>query len=455
MQTRIEVSVSHVNYISNHIAHSTRNIVSGNTTSNSSTRASTLDDNHRADVHYSDAFRSRCYSDDVVNDNFITEVPNAFSSDTDGDSNVGQSVEASFEEDFCELENVDPALMFPQQDIDVEGQNNGKKLTDDLAEIKDKMHEVTWHLFDDQTYVLKHKNTVFFGEGKKSEKKRNSDIKKQLDKYLGVGKYSHKNPFVARVGMYVEPIIGSSYSFLCFFRAAFNIFTWQDPMMTFWVSFFTGILVVVLFIFPWRLFLFTVGFLIVGPQNWIVRILRERGHLPPAPKYKQVTKLPVDDIHECPTHAPIFTSDDRKPGNEQRHIQPTLIDPREIHNVVVPYTPLMYQRCYDWPPEVEYALVRKEVSNTEEKKKIISKENTKIKFLDNYRWGEQQKHGLRNRFYRRQYQSTSNAPSSSLDRGHTSIMSVSPFQRGRSQPPMTRVSTHKRSSSVDDISFLS
>jgi len=267
-----------------------------------------------------------------------------------------------------ESEEIDPALIFPEQNIDIQGPSTGKKLTDDLAEIKDKMHELTWHLFDDHTYVIKNPNALFFGESTKPKptKRKKADPTKKLDKYLHMGQYSHSNPFVARVGMYVEPIIGSTYSILCLFRAGFNIVTWRDPMLTFWLSLICGVLSIILFFFPWRIFLFIVGVVLIGPQNWIIRILREQGRLPPAPKYssrKEDISAANDDIFsELPIDKPVFTRDCRRSGNDPMKPIASSVDPREIHHVVVPYSALCHQRCNDWPPEPQYARVERKTN---------------------------------------------------------------------------------------------
>jgi hypothetical protein len=257
-------------------------------------------------------------------------------------------------------EEIDPAEqeLWPEQNIDIEGKNTGKKLTDDLVDIKDKVHELTWHRFDDHVYAVK-PDSVYFRHGKKSERRR-KDIKKQLNKLLNVGQYSHSNPFVARVGLYVDPIIGSLYSFLCLFRAGFNVFTWQDPILTFWLSLVSGCLAFVLFFFPWRLFLFLSGFWFVGPQNWIIRILRERGHLPPLKKRSPEDNQKKEEDRPLEGQ-PIFTENHRKVGNDKQMAAGD-IDPREVHSVVVPCSPMMYQRFYDWPPEPMYAQVKPDAS---------------------------------------------------------------------------------------------
>jgi hypothetical protein len=132
-------------------------------------------------------------------------------------------------------------------------------------------------------------------------------------------------------------------------------------MLTFWLSVFCGVSALVLFFFPWRAFLFMLGFWLVGPQNWIFRILRERGHLPPLKKHRRAsldTKSAADlkkDVDELRKAQPVFSSTHTQGNGEQQDAD---VDPREVHGVVVPYGPLMYQRFYDWPPEPLYAQIK-------------------------------------------------------------------------------------------------
>jgi hypothetical protein len=314
---------------------------------------------HSADDPNDPLVRNRAYSADT--DLSIPSMPSRF-----GPNRIGMSdVYSMASSDDGELdgyydEEIDPATqnLWPEQNIDIEGKNTGKKLTDDLVDIKDKVHELTWHRFDDHVYNVK-PDSVYFGQAKRPERRR-KDVKKQLNKLLNVGQYSHSNPFVARVGLYVDPIIQSLYSFLCLFRAGFNVFTWQDPILTFWLSLFSLCLAFILFFFPWRLFLFLSGFWFVGPQNWIIRILRERGHLPPIKKRSPEDSKKKEEDRPIEGQ-PMFTENHRKHGNETL-VTPTGIDPREVHCVVVPCSPMMYQRFYDWPPEPMFAQVKPDAS---------------------------------------------------------------------------------------------
>ena len=252
---------------------------------------------------------------------------------------------------------VAPAVTIPDQDIDYEDNSsnekkkNRKRLTEDLGEVKEKMHELTLHKFNSPAYVVKDSNSRYFYYHQTSAKRRKLDISSNLDKLLNVGQYSHSNPVVARVGQYVEPIIGASHSFLCAFRALFNVMTWRDPFLTFWVSLVGFALVVILFIFPWRLALFGLGLWFVGPQNWAIRILRKRGILPPK---KERTKEAAPENMEVPCDQVVFRGHISQDDKRKPHSQ---ADPKEIQYVVVPYSPLMAQRFYDWPPERDYAHV--------------------------------------------------------------------------------------------------
>jgi hypothetical protein len=427
LQSGLDVGVSRVNYLSTHVSHvaqSTRNLVSGNGNMTVVPRRTLLQNSAQLDS-----------VNDLSDDGGINT--SALHLDTDVAWNFGASVEDSvLKKVDKETSEIDPALVFPEQDIDVDGPKSAKTLTDDLAEVKDKMHELTWHLFDDHPYIVKNTNTVFFGDSKKSEKRRKPDVNKELDRFLGLGKYSYSNPFVSRVGLYVEPIIGSAYSFLCLFRAGFNVITWRDPMLTFWVSLFCGLLVIVLFVFPWRLFLFVVGVLLVGPQNWLIRILRQHGHLPPEHGYKSSNKMLhmfTEEIKEIPTDVPIITAADRKPGNEPRSSKKIQDDPREIHHVVIPTTPLIYQRCYDWPPEPKYSNVTQDTTIEEEEKPRLSRwdaastmssgatKTTETIATDAYSTVTRQQMGIRNRFNRKYLYSDGDIISSEIQIPTTAV----------------------------------
>mmetsp|Transcript_18701 Transcript_18701/g.27673 ORF Transcript_18701/g.27673 Transcript_18701/m.27673 type:complete len:1202 (-) Transcript_18701:122-3727(-) len=248
---------------------------------------------------------------------------------------------------------INPRDLIPDQDIDFVIDNGGKKLTDDLVEIRENMHRLTWNLFNDRTHVIKDDDVTFFGADKKSTKKKNVD--QQLQRLLDVGGYSHSNPFVARAGLYMMPLVGAALSFLSVARSSFNVWTWRDPFLSFWFSIFGILLAFILFIFPWRLFSFVAGIILVGPQNWVMRILRERRGIPSS----TVINNENDEKSENVTNGqPLFKSHPQ-PNHRYTEINAATINPKKVHHVVVPYSPLKYQnRFYDWPPEPEHCTVK-------------------------------------------------------------------------------------------------
>jgi hypothetical protein len=143
-------------------------------------------------------------------------------------------------------------------------------------------------------------------------------------------------------------------TFLYFFRAMFNIFTWQDPVLCFWLCFIGPPLAVVLYLCPYRIISFFLGMYWLGPQNYFLRIYREskEGYEPPnfdvIVKTKKIEK--IDEFHEMQ----FFSSE--APGNQQ--IRFRNIDPAQVKQIVVPSNVMMYgSRFYDWPPEPKYCRV--------------------------------------------------------------------------------------------------
>eukprot|EP00523_Entomoneis_sp_CCMP467_P005601 CAMPEP_0168752120 /NCGR_PEP_ID=MMETSP0724-20121128/18218_1 /TAXON_ID=265536 /ORGANISM="Amphiprora sp., Strain CCMP467" /LENGTH=1229 /DNA_ID=CAMNT_0008800351 /DNA_START=20 /DNA_END=3710 /DNA_ORIENTATION=+ len=248
-------------------------------------------------------------------------------------------------------DKLNPVHLMREQDMDWRNPNSSNaKITDELERIRDKMHELTWNNFNDRVYVIKDPaNSFYFGETKKRERRRTKHLSRKLDKLLGLKSYSNSNPIVSRLSLFVEPMIMAVYGFLSFFRAGFNIMSWQDPYLTFLLFIFLCVLSIVLFLLPWRTCLFAAGIVLVGPQNLVIRLLRERGVIPP-PKRKRHKEEPEEEDQH------VFHSHKRTDGILGPKPPPD-VDPREINHIVVPYSPFMYQRMYDWPPEQQYATV--------------------------------------------------------------------------------------------------
>jgi len=303
-------------------------------------------------------------------------ISNSTSYDEDELSNSLPSQHSHRSEIPYEL--LPPYLRIPEQDIDRQGPSSGTKLSDDMAEIKEQMHKFTCHLFNDKTHIIKHNEAVYFGSvTKQGTKRRKHDVDTELQRLLQTGQYSHGNIIVSRIGQYLEPLVGGAQAWLCGCRAAVNIYTWQDPFLSFWVSLLGIVTVAILFVFPWRIFLFAVGLLVVGPQNYIFRWAKEsrERRKPQPPRPRSISSDEVSLIERFPDDQQLFAGHPAL-NHLAAPIDQNQIDPREVHYVVVPYSPLMYQRFYDWPPESAYAHVKKkpplqlEQTNQEQNKSV-------------------------------------------------------------------------------------
>jgi hypothetical protein len=309
--------------------------------------------------------------------------------DVDGKSTAFEEDEVEEEDDGFIVE-IKVLNKPPQQDINIKGKG-GKKLTDQLAEARHKVHGILLHAFNDRTYKIDDKGAKAAQSGNNigiSQKSHSKPLQKSLfkrsasrdepqkspstdelkpgvdvaarkddyNKLLAIDKYSHGNPWVNKVGVILQPIVEIALEWLCLFRALFNIFTWRDPILSFWISIIGPVLVVVLHLFPWRWVMGIVGLLVMGPQNWLLRVMRERKEdFEPYDVDKIVKKKRVkEEIEPEEEELPLFSmyAPDNRPVNNSQ------IDPSNVRKIVVPYSPLMYQRFYDWPPENEYARVR-------------------------------------------------------------------------------------------------
>jgi len=259
-------------------------------------------------------------------------------------------------------------------------------LAKSLEKTKKHVSGIFYHCFDDQVYKID-KNvfpikmeTNNDAQDKKKKKKRGlfkravseTELKEEeerqkklqmtpyeiqqdeLDKVLLINQYSHWNPWINRIAVVMQPLLEMAQTFLYFFRAMFNIFTWQDPVLCFWLCFIGPPLALVLYVCPYRIISFFLGMYWLGPQNYFLRIYREskEGYEPPnfdlIVKTKKIEK--VDEFHEMQ----FFSSE--APGNQQ--IRFRNIDPAQVKQIVVPSNVMMYgSRFYDWPPEPKYCRV--------------------------------------------------------------------------------------------------
>jgi hypothetical protein len=267
-------------------------------------------------------------------------------------------------------EDLPPYLRYPDQDMDSKRTTKKKRLIDGLDELRENVHKMTFRLFRDRTHIPPEGGALPFRSVRGSGKSAMA-LEVELERLLNIGPFSSSNPVTARIGMYMEPLVDAMQCVLAMTRVVYNVLTWRDPMLSFWVTALFIVSSIVLFLFPWRLFLCVVGLGSFGPQNWILRELNDKNMAPVCVerllasmkssnridsfkrnrKVKRSVIQKVDDI----TNQPIIschTSDNSVPA----HLSHGDVDPRSLHQVCVPYSQLNgTQRFYDWPPESQYA----------------------------------------------------------------------------------------------------
>jgi hypothetical protein len=298
-----------------------------------------------------------------------------------------KTVQLNSEDLAQDEEGVDPNFEIkvlkppPPQDINFKPTQKPRHITEVMAEARHKFHGfLLGHAFNDRVYpkpsaqffpqlparavgkgrlrtLMKRKLPSFSDQHNQPSVTQESDpavIEDEYNRLLEIGIYSHPNPLFKRLGVVVQPIVEMVLGGLCAFRALFNIFTWRDPILTFWITLLGPILVLVLHVFPWRLVLGIVGIVLFGPQNLFIRLYREYKFGPenfdPDRIVKKRKKPKPPDNVDVPYFS-MYAPENQYVYNEE-------IDHTVVRKVVVPHSPLMYnQRFYDFPPETEYARV--------------------------------------------------------------------------------------------------
>eukprot|EP00980_Cylindrotheca_fusiformis_P006234 scaffold1334_cov123-Cylindrotheca_fusiformis.AAC.4 len=276
----------------------------------------------------------------------------------------------------------------PNQDFSKRSGGGDKPFSKSMSEIRHKVHGVFFHLFNDRVYKVD--QTLFpakhpeenaadakavttkrglFGRRKLSnetdkDKEKGGKKKKELrtpyderveeyDRILQINKYSHPNPWINRVAVIVQPMVEIVQVPLFFSRAVFNLMTWQDVILSFWVAIIGPGLVLVLHFMPYRILFGIAGVYLFGPQNWLYRLFQQTkpGYEPPT--FDRIIKRKKAQKQEPYSEIQLFSS--MAPGNQ--HIKFKNVDPQQVKQVIVPSSVLKYNRFYDWPPEPEYARV--------------------------------------------------------------------------------------------------
>jgi len=231
----------------------------------------------------------------------------------------------------------------PEQDASVHVKAR-KTLKEELVHNKNLLHKHSMRMFDDRLFIVN------------EDDPGNTAGEELLNQQIGTNK--HKNPMVSIMAEFIAPALEMLKVGLSVWRAGFNLFTWRDPFLTSLFLFGTAFLLIVLLIFPWRLFFFVIGFGAVGPQNWALRVV---GKLPPKKKKKPSVAddaskkndakskknkaLREEDSCNFQFHNHLATDAGKDVRDEKWGKSTT-----SVHRAVVPNSPLLSRRFYDWPP---------------------------------------------------------------------------------------------------------
>jgi len=219
-------------------------------------------------------------------------------------------------------------LIIPDQNVKAKSAKKKGNMQQDIEKLHLKVSRATLYFFEDRVF--------------------STEDKDEAQKCLSL--YKSKNPIRRKI----DPLLGSVMKIfetqLSFVRAVFNICMWTDPMLSFWFTLFVFGLMVVLFIFPWRLFFFVVGVLGLGPQNYFLYDLyllkrSSKSKTTPTtkdPSRKQRNSMEASDAAEDLSTSPLLFRDNAwmKPDGKLR-------------NLIIPGADCVFRfnRFYDWPPE--------------------------------------------------------------------------------------------------------
>jgi len=263
-------------------------------------------------------------------------------------------------------------LPLPEQDI-LKRSVSKTTLTEEFVEFREKMHKATFRLFDDRPYYIAPSTDSTLGERAPDSKEKEEERQRELDTILGI-QASH-NPLVSKFEEFFKPLIQIGLIQNCVFRAGFNLFMWKDPYLSFWGLASCFVLLTLLVVFPWRPFLYALGLFFVGPQNWLLRVIKhklnwfssKKDATPNINSKTASTQIQPQDKNHIERSKQ--RNDRKKKGEFKNQSYPpgsifhghsvanNSKNPKQdvpisiTYDAVVPYSPLLYNRFYDWPPD--------------------------------------------------------------------------------------------------------
>lgn len=264
----------------------------------------------------------------------------------------------------------------PEQNVSVKQgkKKKDKSIKQELEEVEEKVQKALRYVFQYHTYCLTESNESPFGKKATSEKGDDVyDSKRDLDKLLGVGQFSQWNPILSKVTCQLIPITRIFGVILMLYRSFYNIVTWRDPILTFWISIAGMTSLAVLLVFPWRQAFFLVGLFVLGPQNFVYRIVRQHflyktKNKRPGRFARAIREILKDDDGNSGVWAKNGREKVQSTGNAMS--QPLFRCHAPVNNplvkrtnnvgaqyVAVPYSAVYFNRFFDWPPDPDHTRV--------------------------------------------------------------------------------------------------
>ena len=104
-----------------------------------------------------------------------------------------------------------PRLCFkkplPEQDIDKKNPKSDKTIAQELHDVEEKVHKFTGRLFDNHTYMITDTSVAPWGRRHQRKDEGGYDVKRDLDKLLGLGQFSQWNPLVSKFALMIDPLV--------------------------------------------------------------------------------------------------------------------------------------------------------------------------------------------------------------------------------------------------------
>mmetsp|Transcript_49034 Transcript_49034/g.59161 ORF Transcript_49034/g.59161 Transcript_49034/m.59161 type:complete len:1148 (-) Transcript_49034:23-3466(-) len=200
--------------------------------------------------------------------------------DDDSSGLVPETVKLDFKSSFSHL---NPS--YPEQDAATIENGRGMKHT--AESMHDKLQRLTCRMFDNRIFVWNSYHDAIYAPSPQASEwlspsapsnlrsENENKYIKQAEKKIDLHP-SSLSPLKQALSEYFGPIMSTIEISLAIQRSLSNLIRWKDPYLSFWMLFVLVSLRMVLEYFPWRIFFGILGIYFLGPQNWFLRLWKQR-----------------------------------------------------------------------------------------------------------------------------------------------------------------------------------